>query len=536
MGLNMISGIFISYSHQDKKIKDHLIKHMAAFKDEIDLWDDQKIKVGEDWRSEIDHALNTADAAIMLISANFLSSVFICNEEIPILLERKANEGLKIIPVIIKHCPWKKIEWLNPIQAIQLKRSVLSRLFRKPEAINDKEYARIAEKIHEALIQKGPEKHSQISTNNKKHHPPINVKQTIFIEIENQNNQFLAWIHQDLPENGFQLGDIKLGPNEKPLTHHSWTLKELVEAIVAFNEDDLKTMNERVQLDLGMYLYQQTIGRLPESEQDRLNNEKNINLRIITNDEWLASLPWSLMADKGKFKSPIGWSVAISCKITDDICELPPSPRLLIVAPQPTDEPDTNAKDHLEDLEDLLSSHDQLLSSDNHIKIVETWEEYVQAVKEFQPQMVYYYGHGSFVDNQTRLIFAQGKKHKKIEKPIYDFSLCLHQLEPHPLLVYLNCCQGDAGGFLGAGMNLGDFIPTVITNRTIAYIPASQKQAMSIWKNILLKAFAPHEALSFLHTEMDLEELSIADIRWITPVLHCHYKEWKATAPKPPKR
>jgi len=192
MGLNMISGIFISYSHQDKKIKDHLIKHISVFQNEIDLWDDQKIKLGEDWHSEIEHALNTADAAIMLISADFLSSPFICNDEIPIFLERKAKEGLKMIPVIIKPCPWKKIEWLKPIQAIQLKRSCLSLFFRKAESINDKEYARIAEKVHEALIQKEPEKRLQLSTHNKKHHTPINVKQTIFIEIKKQNNQFYA--------------------------------------------------------------------------------------------------------------------------------------------------------------------------------------------------------------------------------------------------------------------------------------------------------------------------------------------------------
>ena len=148
------------------------------------------------------------------------------------------------------------------------------------------------------------------------------------------------------------MGFIQLGPKEKPLKNYSWTLKNLVDAIVAFNPDDLKTMNERVQLNLGMVLYQQTIGRLPESEQDRLNTEKVIVLCIITDDEWIASLPWNLMADKGKFKCPIGWSVSISSKKSNDICELPPSPRLLIVAPQPTNEPDTNGKDHLEDLED----------------------------------------------------------------------------------------------------------------------------------------------------------------------------------------
>ena len=45
------------------------------------------------WYPAIEKALNEASAAILLVSADFLISEFIRNEEIPRLLERREKEG-----------------------------------------------------------------------------------------------------------------------------------------------------------------------------------------------------------------------------------------------------------------------------------------------------------------------------------------------------------------------------------------------------------------------------------------------------------
>jgi hypothetical protein len=177
-----------------------------------------------------------------------------------------------------------------------------------------------------------------------------------------------------------------------------------------------------------------------------------------------------------------------------------------------------------------------LLSFDNHIRVAETWDDFVRLLKEFKPHLVYYYGHGESDGQITRLVFAQGKERKRTDKAVADFALCLRNMEKPPLLVYVNCCLGDAGGFLGAGMQLGDFIPAVITNRAVAYISTAQTQAIVLWKNILLLAIPPHQAVATLYARMTDQNLSVADIRWITPVLHCHYSGWKSTPPTPPDR
>ncbi len=114
-----MSRIFISYSHKDEYWKKKLVEHLGVLEKqgELNVWDDRKIAVGDDWFPEIEKAIEKANVAILLITAGFLTSDFILKEEIPRLLERRQNEGLKVMPLIVKPCAWENVKWLNPIQA-----------------------------------------------------------------------------------------------------------------------------------------------------------------------------------------------------------------------------------------------------------------------------------------------------------------------------------------------------------------------------------------------------------------------------------
>ncbi len=110
--------IFISYAHKDETWKDRLVTHLKvlALEGFCDVWEDRKIDAGDDWKPEIETALNEADIAILMISVNFLASNFIRTEEVPRILERRKAEGLWVIPVFVKPCPWEKVAWLSKIQ------------------------------------------------------------------------------------------------------------------------------------------------------------------------------------------------------------------------------------------------------------------------------------------------------------------------------------------------------------------------------------------------------------------------------------
>jgi tetratricopeptide (TPR) repeat protein len=107
--------VFISYSHKDEVWKDHLVTHLGVLQQEdiLDVWDDRRIGAGEDWYQKIEEAIAKARVAVLLVSADFLTSKFIRSKEIPNLLERRDEEGLRIFPVIIKPCAWKQVKWLK---------------------------------------------------------------------------------------------------------------------------------------------------------------------------------------------------------------------------------------------------------------------------------------------------------------------------------------------------------------------------------------------------------------------------------------
>ncbi len=120
--LNVVSmslpKVFISYSHKDEAWKNRLLAHLGDFECQglLAIWEDRRIETGLDWYPEICNAVDESSAAVLLISENFLHSFFIQREEVPRLLERRKNEGLRIFPIFLSQCNWQDVPWLKAIQ------------------------------------------------------------------------------------------------------------------------------------------------------------------------------------------------------------------------------------------------------------------------------------------------------------------------------------------------------------------------------------------------------------------------------------
>jgi tetratricopeptide (TPR) repeat protein len=110
--------VFISYSHKDEVWEDRLVTQLGVLQKQglLDIWADTRIHAGDDWYPEIQKAMNTASVAILMVTANFLTSDFILMEEVPRLLERRAKEGVRVFPVIVSPCAWKQVKWLSRMQ------------------------------------------------------------------------------------------------------------------------------------------------------------------------------------------------------------------------------------------------------------------------------------------------------------------------------------------------------------------------------------------------------------------------------------
>lgn len=160
-----MNKIFISYSHQDKDWKDRLVRHLGVLEKQgfLEVWEDQGIEGGDDWRKEIEAALNTAVLAILLISADFLTSKFILDVEVPKLLERRQKDGVRIIPLFVKPCAWNLVDWLKAIQGYPVGAKALSTL---TEDQADTELAgltwEVAELISRSAIARSPRSQQSI--------------------------------------------------------------------------------------------------------------------------------------------------------------------------------------------------------------------------------------------------------------------------------------------------------------------------------------------------------------------------------------
>jgi tetratricopeptide (TPR) repeat protein len=111
-------SVFISYSHKDELWKDRLVTHLGvlAEQDLLRTWNDRNLRAGELWLEGIQSEIDGARVAVLLISANSLTSKFILRKEVPRFLELRRQAGMTIFPVIVKDCAWQKVPWLAQFQ------------------------------------------------------------------------------------------------------------------------------------------------------------------------------------------------------------------------------------------------------------------------------------------------------------------------------------------------------------------------------------------------------------------------------------
>jgi hypothetical protein len=112
------TNVFVSYSHADRSWAERVRLHLAVMERRgfVDVWSDRRIRIGSDWKSEIDRALTEAKIAVLVVSPNFLASEFIWEKEMDLIVQHLAN-GMSVFPLITRPCAWQLEPILASLQA-----------------------------------------------------------------------------------------------------------------------------------------------------------------------------------------------------------------------------------------------------------------------------------------------------------------------------------------------------------------------------------------------------------------------------------
>ncbi len=101
--------LFCSYTHRDDRCKGRLERHLSTLRREdlVEIWHDQRIAPGEDWRARIGtRPTRAADVILLLISADFVASDFCFDIELAHAIERHQAGTARVIPIAVRSADW----------------------------------------------------------------------------------------------------------------------------------------------------------------------------------------------------------------------------------------------------------------------------------------------------------------------------------------------------------------------------------------------------------------------------------------------
>ena len=102
-------SLFISYSRSDAEWRQRVLTALKPLEHAglVRLWTDVEIEAGSQWDAELRRQLSVCDIAVLLVSPRFLSSSYVQDVELPVLLERAWARRTHLFWVEIASSSWQ---------------------------------------------------------------------------------------------------------------------------------------------------------------------------------------------------------------------------------------------------------------------------------------------------------------------------------------------------------------------------------------------------------------------------------------------
>ena len=100
--------VFISYAHEDRVLKDELIKHLSNLQHQglIKAWHDGNLIAGTAWEQKVIEHLHAAHLILLLISKDFMASDFCYSTEMEQAMARHHANQARVIPILLRQTNW----------------------------------------------------------------------------------------------------------------------------------------------------------------------------------------------------------------------------------------------------------------------------------------------------------------------------------------------------------------------------------------------------------------------------------------------
>jgi len=127
------------------------------------VWSVEEVSAGVSRRDEFERAATGAEAALLLLSADFFAALGAPDaaephglplaQQIELLVQQQKERGLRLIPVVWRYCDWQEVPWLAKLQALPVSRSPIKAM---DAARRDEAFTAIARRLSEPRAQVTP--------------------------------------------------------------------------------------------------------------------------------------------------------------------------------------------------------------------------------------------------------------------------------------------------------------------------------------------------------------------------------------------
>ena len=111
--------LFCSYCHADEKHRKRFTKQISLLKNKglVSEWNDRMIPPGDEWETKIYEELRQAEVIVLFLSPDFIDSDN-CGKEAKLALSLRENQGVMVIPIILRACDWHDYLEVGKLQAL----------------------------------------------------------------------------------------------------------------------------------------------------------------------------------------------------------------------------------------------------------------------------------------------------------------------------------------------------------------------------------------------------------------------------------